>query len=156
MVIVTSLAAATATIAPKVIIPAFFLSEKLLGVDDSIEIANTVAFSLLFAFSVIMLFQGKLPWLAAASGASALYFYRRMKKRDPHAKATAAIGVPLLTYGLVTQGFPPIASLAAGAHIVSYAINEPVTHSVLHTFGLMIALFLLAFGRRDGAWYEIF
>jgi hypothetical protein len=154
MVIATT--ALAATVAPKVIIPAFFLSEKLLGVDDGVEIANTIAFSLLFAFSVILLFQGKLPWLAAASGASALYFYRRMKKRDPHANATAAIGVPLLTYGLATQGFPPLASLAAGAHIVSYAVHEPITHSMLHTVGLMVALFLLAWGRRGGEWYEIF
>ena len=75
------MAAVVAQVAPRIIIPGFFIGQKVRTMDDWGEISQTIAFSFLFVVSVVTLFQGKEPWLGIIPGIAAVAYYYMMK--DP-------------------------------------------------------------------------
>lgn len=70
-----------ATYAPRIIIPAFFISQSASKIPDRALLSQTVAFSFLFISTVMVLFQGDAPWLALIPGIAAISYSAMMK--DP-------------------------------------------------------------------------
>jgi len=61
------------SLAPRIIIPTFFVSQKVKTLNDPVDIAQTIAFSALFVTSVVMAFSEE-PWLSLIPGIAALAY----------------------------------------------------------------------------------
>jgi bacteriorhodopsin len=75
------MAAVVAQVAPRIIIPGFFIGQTVKTMGDWGKISQTIAFSFLFITAITTLFQGKEPWLGIIPGIAAVSYYYMMK--DP-------------------------------------------------------------------------
>lgn len=75
------MAAVVAQVAPRIIIPGFFIGQSVKTMDDWGQISQTVAFSALFITAITTLFQGEEQWLGIIPGIAATAYYYMMK--DP-------------------------------------------------------------------------
>lgn len=62
------------SLGPRIIIPMFFVSQKVNTLDDPVDIAKTIAFSVLFITSVVMAFSAE-PWLSLIPGIAAWAYW---------------------------------------------------------------------------------
>jgi bacteriorhodopsin len=97
------MAAVIGQIAPRIIIPGFFMKDKLAAMTDKAQIAKTIAFSMLFVTAVITFFQRSM-WLATIPGAAAFAYWNMLK--DPehtqlYRYADWSITTPLMLLGLL-------------------------------------------------------
>jgi len=75
------MAAVVAQVAPRIIIPGFFIGQTVKTMGDWGKISQTIAFSALFITAVTILFQGKEQWLGIIPGIAATAYYYMME--DP-------------------------------------------------------------------------
>ena len=72
---------ALATIGPRILIPGFFVGQKVSTISDPSEIAQTIAFSFLFVSFAIALFS-KTPWISLIPGVAAWAYWSMLHDRD--------------------------------------------------------------------------
>jgi len=69
-----------ATYGPRIVIPGFFIGQKVSKMTDPAEISQSIAFSALFITTVLTFFQSE-PWLAVIPGVATLAYYEMLN--DP-------------------------------------------------------------------------
>ena len=69
-----------ATIGPRIVIPTFFVGQKIRTMTDIGKIFQTAAFSVFFVSSVVLIFQGDI-WLSLIPGVAAISYYSMLE--DP-------------------------------------------------------------------------
>jgi bacteriorhodopsin len=116
-----------ATIGPRIVIPTFFVGQKIRTMTDIGKIFQTVAFSAFFVTSVVMMFQGNI-WLTLIPGVAALSYFSMLE--DPDNTQTYRYANWLVTTPLIL-----IAILFAN-------------HSSLFLVLSVVILDLLVFGSR--------
>lgn len=81
-------------VGPRILIPTFFIGHKVSTLDDPVQIAQTIAFSLLFVSFAFLIFS-KEPWIALIPGIAALAYYMmirdRMRCRQPLCESVSRI-----------------------------------------------------------------
>jgi bacteriorhodopsin len=70
-----------ATIGPRIVIPTFFVGQKIRTMTDIGKIFQTAAFSAFFVSSVVLIFQGDL-WLSLIPGVAALSYFSMLEDPD--------------------------------------------------------------------------
>ena len=68
------------SLGPRIIIPMFFVSQKVNTLDDPVDIAQTIAFSVLFITSVVMAFSAE-PWLSLIPGIAAWAYWNMINDK---------------------------------------------------------------------------
>jgi len=99
------------SIAPRIIIPGFFMGGKISTMTDPGEIFQTIAFSAFFVTAVITLFQGKIPWLSIISSIASVSYWYMMKdsaNRDFYRYSDWVLTTPLMLVGILTATKAPI------------------------------------------------
>jgi bacteriorhodopsin len=97
------MAAIVAQIAPRIIIPSFFIGQKVQAMEHPGEIAQTIAFSMLFVTAVFAFFQPPY-WLGLIPAVAAAAYWKMM--RDPQKQQTYryldwAITTPLMLLAIL-------------------------------------------------------
>jgi bacteriorhodopsin len=87
-----------ATIGPRIVIPTFFVGQKIRTMTDIGKIFQTVAFSAFFVTSVVMMFQGEF-WLTLIPGVAALSYFSMLE--DPNNTQTYRYANWLVTTPLI-------------------------------------------------------
>ena len=68
------------SLGPRIVIPSFFVSQKVKTLSDPVDIAQTIAFSALFVCSVLMAFSAE-PWLSLIPGIAAWAYWNMMNDK---------------------------------------------------------------------------
>jgi bacteriorhodopsin len=156
-----------AQIAPRIIIPSFFIGQKVQTLSEPAEIAQTVAFSLLFVSAVFAFFQppywlGIIPAVAAAA-------YWKMRTDEPNLQkyryADWAITTPLMLIAIMVASkathliVPVIAAdlLMIGAGYLGVQTEDHKKKSLFFALGLLafapILYLLLTLKQNKAAIY---
>jgi len=106
-----------ATFGPRVVIPTFFVGQKISKMTDPAAISQTIAFSALFVTAVVTLFQGT-PWLAVIPGVAAVAYYKMLN--DPtnvkkYRYADWAITTPIMLTAILLANKNPIGLISVMA-----------------------------------------
>lgn len=110
------MAQAIAALAPRIIIPGFFIGQKVSGMTDIGKAFQTVAFSAFFVATVLTIFQGT-AWLAVIPAVAGISYWYMMKDPDNKQKyryADWAITTPLMLIAILLankQALPLVAAL---------------------------------------------
>ena len=68
-------------VGPRILIPTFFIGHKVSTLDDPVQIAQTIAFSLLFVSFAFLIFS-KEPWIALIPGVASLAYYMMIRDKS--------------------------------------------------------------------------
>ena len=66
---------------PRILIPTFFVGQKVSSLNNPVEIAQTIAFSFLFVSFAIVLFS-ETPWLSLIPGIAAYAYYSMIRDKE--------------------------------------------------------------------------
>lgn len=141
---------ALAALAPKIIIPSFFIAHKVRGEKDNEKIINTIAFTIMFAATVIILFQDKMPWIALLTCLSAVYFYQQTEGVMPRTTLIAGLSLAIMGLTLITVEISGLACIGAFLYGASYFIQNGIGESVAHVLGLLA----FAVGVHDPSFFK--
>ncbi len=145
-----------AIIGPRLIIPGFFISQKIKKMTDTVAIFQTIAFSTLFVTSVIIAFQGQiLLSLIPAVAATAYYFMLE----DPENKQSYryldwAITTPLMLIAILLANNASIILIVTlvvldllmiGAGYLGYKEPNETKKFLMFTVGCLALLPILYF-----------
>ena len=103
------MAQAIAVIAPRIIIPTFFIGQKIKTMTDLGQIFQTVAFSAFFVAAVITFFQGD-TWLALIPGIAGLSYYYMLndpQNTQSYRYADWTVTTPLMLIALLSANKNP-------------------------------------------------
>ena len=128
---------ALAAIAPKIIIPSFFITHKLKDEKDIGKIFNTIAFTVMFAATVIILFHDRMPWIALITCMSAVLFYQRSEGITPQTPLIYALSLAIMALTFCAYGLSGFASLGFALYATSYFVSAPVPFVLSHVLGLL-------------------
>ena len=67
-------------VGPRILIPTFFIGQKVSTLDDPVQNAQTIAFSFLFVSFAFLIFS-KEPWIALIPGVASLAYYMMIRDR---------------------------------------------------------------------------
>jgi bacteriorhodopsin len=101
-------------IAPRIIIPGFFIGPKLLSMTDPVEISQTIAFSLLFVSAVLVVFSEN-GWLALIPGIAAWSYWNMLRDKESiefYRYTDWALTTPLMLLALVSANSLPLLQTA--------------------------------------------
>ena len=102
--------AVAAQLAPRVIVPGFFTTQRALSASNYGEIMQIIAFTLFFTSSVFTFFQGEIQWLGIIPGIAAIaYWYMQHdpKNIEFYRYADWIITTPIMLAAiLITNGAP--------------------------------------------------
>lgn len=128
---------AIAALAPKIIIPSFFIAHKVKDEKDIGKIFNTIAFTIMFAATVIILFQDRMPWIALLTCMSAVLFYQKSVGIIPN--KGIVYGLSLAIMGLTFYGFgvSPFAVIGTLVYAGSYFVSNESAFAITHLLGLL-------------------
>jgi hypothetical protein len=104
-----------ATIAPRIIIPSFFIGQKVSGMTDIAKAFQTVAFSAFFVTSVLTFFQGT-AWLSvipAVAGLSYWYMMNDPANKQKYRYMDWAVTTPLMLIAILLANKQPLLLVAA-------------------------------------------
>jgi bacteriorhodopsin len=106
------------SIAPRIIIPGFFIGQKVKGMDDYGKIFQTIAFSAFFVATVLTLFRqdGGDVWLAIIPGIAGLSYYYMMNdpiNKQKYRYADWLITTPLMLIAILLANKQPLGLIAA-------------------------------------------
>jgi len=138
---------ALAALAPKILIPSFLIAHKVRNEKETAKILDTIAFTVMFAATVIILFQDKMPWIALITSMSAVFFYQR-------AEGVASQTVMIYALSLAIMGLTCVelnCSILALMGVVLYAASyfTPPAHPELLTIGHVLGLLAFSYGAHD-------
>ena len=105
-----------AAVAPRVIIPGFFLGQKVSKMSDPVAISQTIAFTGLFISAVLTLFQGKVQWLGIIPGVAAMAYYYMLNdpaNTEKYRYADWAITTPLMLTAILLANKAPVTLIAS-------------------------------------------
>jgi len=68
-------------VGPRILIPTFFIGHKVSTLDDPVQIAQTIAFSLIFVSFAFLIFS-KEPWIALIPGVASLAYYMMIRDKS--------------------------------------------------------------------------
>jgi bacteriorhodopsin len=68
-------------VGPRILIPTFFIGQKVSTLDDPVQIAQTIAFSFLFVSFAFLIFS-KEPWIALIPGVASLAYYMMIRDKS--------------------------------------------------------------------------
>lgn len=105
-----SVVALIAQLGPRVVIPAVFVGPKVAAMDDPIEIAQTIAFSLLTVTSILTAFQGSLL-LSLIPGIAAIaygFMLRDPANRRVYRYGDWALTTPLMLLAILLATKTPL------------------------------------------------
>jgi len=128
---------ALAALAPKIIIPSFFITHKVRDEKDIEKIINTIAFTVMFAATVVILFQDRMPWLALLTCLSAVYFYQQVEGETPKTASIAALSLAIMGLTMLSVKATGLACLGAFVYGSSYFISNGIGDTVAHVLGLL-------------------
>jgi bacteriorhodopsin len=102
--------AVAAQIAPRVIVPGFFTTQRALNASNYGEIMQIIAFTLFFTSSVFTFFQGEIPWLGVIPGIAAIAYWNMQhdpKNTEYYRYADWIFTTPIMLAAiLITNGAP--------------------------------------------------
>ena len=115
-----SIAALITQLGPRIVIPAVFVGPKLATMDDPVQIAQTIAFSLLTVTSILTLFQGSvllslIPGIAAVAYG---YMLGDPTNRNIYRYGDWALTTPLMLLAIL------LATKSSPALIVSVLLSD--------------------------------
>jgi len=99
-----------AAIGPRILIPSFFLGPKLADMDNNVEIAQTVALSVLFIAFAVTLFT-EYAWLSLIPGVAAWAYWnmlRQPSKQEMYRYTDWAITTPLILAAILHANKAPV------------------------------------------------
>lgn len=126
-----------AVLAPKIIIPSFFIAHKVRGEKDYEKIVNTIAFTIMFAATVIILFQDRMPWIALLTCISAVYFYQETEGIEPRTPLIAGLSLAIMGLTLMMVKISGLACVGAFLYGLSYFIQNGIGETAAHVIGLL-------------------
>jgi len=103
------------SLAPRIIIPTFFVSQKIKTLDDPVDIAQTIAFSALFVTSVVMAFSEE-PWLSLIPGIAAWAYWNMMNDKprlEVYRYTDWALTTPLMLLALLLANKASLTTIVA-------------------------------------------
>jgi hypothetical protein len=139
-----------AALAPKIIIPSFFIAHKVRGEKDNEKVVNTIAFTVMFAATVIILFQDRMPWLALLTCLSAVYFYQETEDIAPRTPLIAGLSLAIMALTLSMVKISGLACVGAFIYGCSYFIQNGIAETAVHLLGLLA----FAVGVHDPSFFK--
>ena len=139
-----------AALAPKIIIPSFFIAHKVRGEKDNEKIVNTIAFTVMFAATVIILFQDRMPWLALLTCLSAVYFYQQTEGVESRKTLIAGLSLAIMGLTLSMVKISGLACLGTFLYGSSYFIQNGIGETAAHVIGLLA----FAVGVHDPSFFK--
>lgn len=103
------------SLAPRIIIPTFFVSQKIKTLNDPVDIAQTIAFSALFVTSVVMAFSAE-PWLSLIPGIAAWAYWNMMNDKprlEVYRYTDWALTTPLMLLALLLANKASLTTIVA-------------------------------------------
>ena len=109
-------------VGPRILIPTFFIGHKVSTLDDPVQIAQTIAFSLLFVSFAFLIFS-KEPWIALIPGIAALAYYMMIRDRmriEQYRYADWILTSPLMLLAILVTNNASLSTITGtlGADIV--------------------------------------
>jgi len=99
-----------AQMAPRVVLPAYFIGLRVKGMSDNAQIAQTIAFTFLLVSSINTFFQGP-SWLSIIPAIAAISYYFMLndaKHSDVYRYSDWALTTPIMLYAILTACKAPI------------------------------------------------
>ena len=99
-----------AQMAPRVVLPAYFIGLRVKGMSDNALISQTIAFTFLLVASVNTFFQGP-TWLSIIPAIAAIAYYFMMndaKHTDVYRYSDWALTTPIMLYAILTACKAPL------------------------------------------------
>ena len=128
---------AVAALAPKIIIPSFFITHKVRDEKDMSKMFLIIGFTIMFVATVIILFQDRMPWIAIITIMSAVLF-NQMAEGIPSQKTLIyALSVAIMGLTFYGEGCTLLAFLGFIVYIASYFAANPISFTVGHVVGLL-------------------
>jgi bacteriorhodopsin len=106
--------AALMALAPRIIIPGFFIGQKVKTMTDTGKIFQTIAFTAFFVTAVTTLFQG-IPWLSLIPGIAGLSYYYMLndpENTQTYRYADWSLTTPLMLAGILLANKAPLLLIA--------------------------------------------
>lgn len=128
---------ALATLAPKIIIPSFFIAHKVRGEKDVNVIINTIAFTVMFAATIVILFQDSMPWIALITCMSAVLFYQRSEGVAAQTTLIYALSIAIMSLTFYGYGASPLSIIGVVIYIGSYFAKPQYVFTFTHILGLL-------------------
>jgi hypothetical protein len=138
---------ALAALAPKIIIPSFFIAHKVRGEKEITKILDTIAFTVMFAATVIILFQDRMPWIALITSMSAVFFYQRTEGVTPQKTAIYALSLAIMALTCAELKCSALAFLGILIYGASYF--APPAHPEFLTISHVLGLLAFSYGVHD-------
>jgi hypothetical protein len=126
-----------AALAPKIIIPSFFIAHKVRGEKKIEKIANTIAFTIMFAATIIILFQDEMPWIALITILSAVYFYQKTEDQVPNTPLISSLSLAIMGLTFFASRFSLVALIGAALYGASYFMDQPLVATASHLIGML-------------------
>jgi hypothetical protein len=126
-----------AAFAPKIIIPSFFIAHKVRNEKDTAKMFLIFGFTIMFAATVIILFQDRMPWIAIITAMSAVLFHQMTEGIESQKTFIYALSLAIMGLTFYGEGCSPLAFLGFIVYIASYFAVNPVSFTVGHVVGLL-------------------
>lgn len=126
-----------ALFAPKIIIPSFFVAHKVRDEADAAKIFTIIGFTIMFAATVIILFQDRMPWIALITAMSAVLFHQINEGQKSQKNLIYALSMAIMGITFYGFGCSPLALMGFILYFTSYFAKNPITFSVGHVVGLL-------------------
>jgi hypothetical protein len=126
-----------ALVAPKIIIPSFFIAHKVRGEKDSARIAFIIGFTLMFAATIIILFQDRMPWIALITAMSAVLFHQIIEGQQSQKEVIYALSLTIMLITYYGFGCSALAIMGTILYTASYFARNPITFTAGHIIGLI-------------------
>ena len=101
-------------IAPRIIIPGFFVARTATKTKNTADLLQNTAFSFFFASAVITAFQNKTPWLALIPGIACIAYYKMMSDKaniERYRYSDWVLTTPLMLAAIFTAGKLPLLTI---------------------------------------------
>lgn len=138
---------ALAALAPKILIPSFFIAHKVRNEKKTAKILDTIAFTVMFAATVIILFQDKMPWIALITSMSAVFFYQRAEGAASQTVMIYALSLAIMGLTCVELNCSILALMGVALYAASYF--TPPAHPEFLTIGHVLGLLAFSYGVHD-------
>jgi bacteriorhodopsin len=101
-------------IAPRIIIPGFFVARAATKAVSMGDLLQNTAFSFFFASAVLTVFQNETPWLALIPGIACIAYYKMMSDKaniERYRYSDWVLTTPLMLVAIFTAGRLPLLTI---------------------------------------------
>jgi hypothetical protein len=128
---------AFAALAPKIIIPSFFIAHKVRNEEHTSKIFTIIGFTVMFAATVVILFQDRMPWIALITAMSAVLFHQINEGEKSQKNLIYALSMAIMGITFYGVGCSPLALMGFILYFASYFAKNPISFTIGHVIGLL-------------------